>query len=171
MSPATEQQLLPASRRLVWGSLLVALLVDLVPITASIDLLRPDLCLLVLIYWSTRPRPPASVWSGWGLGLVKDVAMLLPTGLGAGLYCLCAYVGTHLRKTFDQMALHAQMLVVALLLFAVLGLRAAGQLWLGLRWGGPLELWSPLFGALLWPLLPLLLETRRDTPSRGLQGD
>jgi len=144
-------------------SLVAALLFDMVSFGATVDASRPDLALLVLLYWSTRPHSPANVATGWFFGLAHDVASLTPLGLDAGLYCLTAWVGLSLHKRLETLPVAGELLLVLLILL----IRSLLSWGIGLLVGGQpsveSHLVSPLVGTLCWPLVRLAL----DASSRG----
>ncbi|NBU58533.1 MAG: rod shape-determining protein MreD [Betaproteobacteria bacterium] len=150
-------------------SLLLAVTLDLVSLGSTVDPLRPDLALLVVLYWSTRGRAPILISAAWGVGLLHDIATLTPLGLNAGLYCLTAWVGVSLRKRLEAMPIPGELLLVLLVLLAGSMLSWGVGLLLGGRPLAETHLLSPLVGTLCWPLVRLLLRNagirrRRASP-------
>jgi len=145
------------SSLLVTLSVVVAFFIDLAPLPASLDLIRPDLTLLVLLFWSTRTYSPANVGTSWFAGLFKDIAMLTPLGLHAGVYCLGSWGGLMLRRRLEQLPLATEMVLVFVLLVLTFALQwSVGHL-IDDRPLVEAELLSPLLGTLLWPLVRVLL--------------
>lgn len=144
-------------------SLAVALVFDMVSFGPAVDALRPDITLLVVLYWSTRPHSPANIVTGWVAGLAHDVAALTPLGLNAGLYCLTAWVGMGLRKRLETMPVSGELLLVLLILL----MRSLLALGVGSLVGGQpsaeSHLVAALVGTLCWPLVRLVL----DASGRG----
>jgi rod shape-determining protein MreD len=151
-------------------SMAVAVTLDLISLGPEIDPIRPDLALLVVLYWSTRSRWPTGIGMAWCIGLLRDVATLTPLGLNAGLYCLTAWIGVGLRKRLDAMPIPGELLLVLLVLLGGSVLAWGVGLLLG---GAPLpqtHLVAPLVGTLLWPLVRVLLGSL-NTRRRGRQDD
>lgn len=146
-----------AQTRVVLLSLALAVTLDLISFGSTLDILRPDLALLVVLYWSTRSRSPANIGTGWCIGLLRDVATLTPLGLNAGVYGLTAWIGIALSKRLETAPFSGQLLLVLLTLLA-------GSM---LSWGVGLlidgspspqtHLAGPLIGMLCWPLVGLLM--------------
>lgn len=139
-------------------SLAAALIFDMVSLGAVADSLRPDLALLVLVYWSTRPYSPANVATGWVVGLIRDVASLTPLGLDAGLYCLTAWVGLSLNKRMEALPIAGELLLVLLILLLGSLLSWGVGLLLGSQPSAESHLVAPLVGTLCWPLVRLAMD-------------
>ncbi|MBU3694129.1 MAG: rod shape-determining protein MreD [Rhodocyclaceae bacterium] len=152
-------------------SVAAALALDLVSMGATLDALRPDLTLLVLLYWSTRQHSPANVWTAWAIGLLRDVATLNPLGLHAGLYCLSAWVGMGLRKRLETMPLPGELLLVFLVLLSGSVLSWGVGLLIGGRPSPESHLASPLIGTLIWPVIRIMLDARRGRRSHAGKDD
>ncbi len=155
--------------RAVLLSLALAVTFDLISFGSTVDLLRPDLALLVIFYWSTRSRSPVNIGTAWCIGLLRDIATLTPLGLDAGLYCLTAWVGVGLRKRLEAMPIPGELLLVLLVLLGGSMLSWGIGLLLGGRPSPQTHLVAPLIGTVCWPLLRLLmrgLATRRRRVSR-----
>ncbi|MBI2383915.1 MAG: rod shape-determining protein MreD [Gammaproteobacteria bacterium] len=69
------------SRRLFWGSALVALLLQLIELPHWLALFRPQIVPMVMAYWAlVTPQQATGLFGAWLLGLVLDV--LLGTAFG-----------------------------------------------------------------------------------------
>lgn len=143
--------------RRVLASCVVASVFDLISFGSVIDPLRPDLTLLVVLYWSTRSQSPAPIGGAWCFGLLRDIATLTPLGLHAGLYCLTAWIGVRLRKRFEALPIPGELLLVLLTLLGGSMLSWGAGLLLGGRPSPQTHLMAPLVGTLLWPLLRVLM--------------
>ena len=164
VSPPTVKPLLlqgsvltrPPTRAKVWGTLLVALIVSLLPWQDHSLWLVPDFVLMVLLYWNIYAPRLAGLGMAFGLGLVADVAHGLLMGLNALTYCAAALAVLALRRrleNFDLPRRTAQVVPVLLakeLLVLIIGWMAgrgnpdwrwlfaglvAGLLWMPLAWG------------------------------------
>lgn len=150
-------------------SLALAITLDLISFGSSFDTVRPDLALLVVLYWSTRNRSPVNIGTAWFVGLLHDIATLTPLGLNAGLYCLTAWVGIGLRKRLEAMPIPGELLLVLLMLLGGSMLSWGVGLLLDGSPSPQTHLIGPLLGTLCWPLVLLLmrsLSTRRRRVGR-----
>ena len=151
---APEEILRPAKPWFVLLSIFVALLLNLVPLSDPVMTYRPDFVALVLLYWCIQePR-------------YVDVGDATLFGQHALAYALLAYGAEFFRRRVLRFPLWQQAVQVAVLLvlcaLLVLLVRFVG--------GAPLPKWTyvapPLVGALLWPLVSVLLQTPQR-PSRA----
>jgi rod shape-determining protein MreD len=148
-------------------SLAISVVFDLMSF-GSYDLMRPDLALLVLLYWSTRTHSPANVGVGWAIGLLRDIVTLTPLGFNAGLYCLTGWIGMGLRKRLYALPVPGELLLVLLTLLTGSLLAWGVGLLVGGRPLAETHLVTPLIGALCWPVVKFSLDTlagRRITGS------
>jgi len=153
-----EEILLPVQPWFVLLSLLVGLLFNLVPMSGLAQTLRPDFLALVLLYWCVREPRMISVGIAWCLGLLMDVGDATVFGQHALAYAVLAYAAEYLRRRVLRFPLWQQAAQVAILLLfcsaLVLVVRVVG--------GAPMPRWTyvvgPLVGALLWPIVTVLLQ-------------
>jgi len=142
-----------AQRLLYWFSVALGLVLAIVPLPDWLGPLRPDLALLMVIYWIlTRPRL-AGLGYAWRAGLFLDVLRGLTLGQHALGFVLVAFL-THRAQLRMRMfpILHQAGAVLVLLaiyhfvIFWTDGLTGHGYT----GWNR----WLPVFsGALLWPLI------------------
>jgi rod shape-determining protein MreD len=158
-SPARpEEILLPVQPWFVLLTLFVALLLNIVPASGLAQTLKPDFLALVLLYWCIREPRMISVGIAWCLGLVMDVADATVFGQHALAYAVLAYAAEYFRRRVLRFPLWQQAAQVAMLLLFCTGLvllvRVVG--------GAPMPRWTyaigPLVGAVLWPLVTVLLQ-------------
>jgi rod shape-determining protein MreD len=154
---ATGQRiLLPARSWFIALSLLIAFLIDLLPIAYSP--LLPDVTALVLTFWAIREPRRVGMGVALLLGVCADVAAGSLMGQHALAYVVLAYLAGAVSRRVLWFDLPSQAAHVWALLTIAAGLRIAS----GLAGGGEFPGWSfligPLFGALLWiPASYLLL--------------
>jgi rod shape-determining protein MreD len=128
--------------------------------------LRPDFLALVILYWCIQEPRYMGVGVAWMLGLVMDVADATVFGQHALAYAVLAYAAEYFRRRVLRFPLWQQAPQVAVLLLVcaalVLLVRVVG--------GAPIPRWTyfapPIVGALLWPLLSVLLQWPQR-PSRS----
>lgn len=155
---APEEILRPARPWFVALSLLVALAANMVPLSGVTEVLRPDFLALVLLYWCIQEPRHVGVGTAWITGLIMDVADATVFGQHALAYAVLAFAAGYFRRRVLRFPLWQQAVQVAVLLMLcaalVLVVRYVG--------GAALPSWtyvaSPLVGALLWPLLSVLLQ-------------
>jgi rod shape-determining protein MreD len=153
-----EEILLPARPWFIVLTLALALLANLLPLSGVPLLLRPDCLALVLLYWGIQEPRYVSVGVAWLMGLAMDVGDATLFGQHALAYALLAYAAGYFRRRVLRFPLSQQAIQVAgLLVFCaalVLLVRVVG--------GAPAPAWtyllSPLSGALLWPVVSVVLQ-------------
>ena len=167
LGKSAQRLLLPVDPRFLWGSLLVAMVLNLLPLGRITWM--PDFLLLALAFWCLHQPHHIGVLVACVFGLVMDVHRTTLLGTHALVYAAVAYVVYLLHRRLPQFRPHWQ----ALQLFGVF-LAGHGLLWLlqlaaGGRWPGP-GLWlAPILETVLWPVLDLvLLAPQRRAPDRDL---
>ena len=151
LSPASRDAMrLPAPFRLLVGSVLVALVLNLLPWSGALLRAHPDFLLLVLLYWAVQQ--PRSIGQGWGfmLGLVMDVANSVLLGQHALIYVMAIFLAQLLRLRMLQLSLLEQALHVLAVLLVAQSLAVLLNLSLGRDFPGMLLALAPLLGAVLW---------------------
>jgi rod shape-determining protein MreD len=154
-----EEILLPVQPWFVLLTLFLALLGNIVPASGLAQTFKPDFLALVLLYWCIREPRLISVGIAWCLGLIMDVGDATVFGQHALAYAVLAYAAEYFRRRVLRFPLWQQAAQVAALLFFCTGLvllvRVVG--------GAPMPRWTyvvgPLVGALLWPVVTVLLQT------------
>jgi rod shape-determining protein MreD len=153
-----NEVLRPAKAWFVALTLFVALALNLVPLSPSTLVLRPDFLALVILYWCIQAPRHVGVGIAWLMGLAMDVGDATLFGQHALAYAFLAYAAEYFRRRVLRFPLWQQAAQVALLLVfcaaLVLLVRFVG--------GAPLPRWTyfvpALAGALLWPPLSVLLQ-------------
>jgi len=165
---APEEILRPAKPWFVLLSLLAGLVLNLVPVSGIVLVLRPDFLALVLLFWCIREPRYVGVGAAWVVGLMMDVGDATVFGQHAFAYAVLAYGAEHFRRRVLRFPLWQQPVQV----FGLLVLCALIVLLVRFVGGAPLPGWiylaPPLVGALLWPLVTMLLQTpQRPARSRA----
>jgi rod shape-determining protein MreD len=151
--------LLPASPLFIWGSLFVALLLNMLINMGMVGRAAwaPDLLALTLVFWTVHQPLRVSVGLAFAFGLAMDVHQTALLGQHALAYTVLGYLALFIHRRVLWFSVPVQALHV-LPLFA-----AAQALVLVVRLisGGSLSGWqvvlAPLFTALLWPVAHLVL--------------
>ena len=151
LSPVSRQPMRPpAPFRLVAGSIIGALILNLLPWSGALLRAHPDFLLLVLLYWSVHQS--RSIGQGWGftLGLVMDVADSALLGQHALVYVVTIYLAQLLRLRILQLSLLEQALHIGAILLLGQAIIVVLNLSLGSEFPGMLLALSPLLAAVLW---------------------
>jgi rod shape-determining protein MreD len=151
LSPLSSDALRPsAPMRLVFGALLLALMLNLLPWSGVALLLRPDFLLLMILYWVVHESPSIGQTWGFSLGLVMDVADSALLGQHALVYVLAIFLTQLLRIRILHLTVFEQALHMLGILFIAQAVYVGLNLSLGREFLGWLFVLSPLLGAILW---------------------
>ena len=167
-APASPEEILrPPQPWFVVATLLLALAANMVPVSGVVLALRPDFLALVLLYWCIQAPRVIGVGSAWFVGLLMDVADATLFGQHALAYAVLAFGADYFRRRVLRFPLWQQAVQVAVLL----GFCAAIVLLVRFIGGAPMPRWTygapPIVGALLWPLLSVLLQRPQRPQRRG----
>lgn len=168
---ARDVMKLPAGPGLIIGSLLAAYLFNALPWSGWLLLARPDLVMIVMLFWVIHQ--PSSVGQGLAffLGLAMDVNDSMLLGQHALAYVLVAYGAQVIRVRILSFPLGEQTLHVAGLALGATLMILLLNLLLGADFPGVAILLSPVIAAMLWaPItgilyLPGLRRMRRESAS------
>ena len=141
---------LPASVGLVFASLVAAYLFSVLPWSGRWLLARPDLVLLVLVFWTLHE--PRSVGQGiaFAMGLLVDVGDSMLLGEHAFAYVLAVYGAQVLRVRILSFRLGEQALHVLGLFIVASCATLLLNLLLGADFPGFTYFVSPVLTALAW---------------------
>jgi rod shape-determining protein MreD len=149
----------PTSGRFIGASLLAALLVNLLPWNGAAVLLWPDLVAMVLLYWAIHQPRRVGMTTAWVFGLCMDIADGVLFGQHALAYVLMVYAAYVLHRRIQTFSLWQQALYVFGLLLLMDLVMLAVRLSFGAAFPGVLYFSGSVVGAVLWPMLSLLLQT------------
>src|SRR5512139_2189059 len=117
--PKDREFLLPVTDTFIWLSLLVALLLNWMPLHGLWLALRPDFVALVLLYWCTHKPYRIGIGIAWAVGIFADVADATLFGQHALAYAVLAFGGIMLHRRIQMFNMREQsMHVFPLLLVA-----------------------------------------------------
>jgi len=159
LAPADPNEVLrPAKPWFVALTLAAALFGNLLPLSEAALALRPDFLALTLLYWCIQAPRYVGVGVAWTMGLLMDVGNGTLFGQHALAYTVLAYAAEYFRRRVLRFPLWQQAVQVA----ALLALCAALVLFVRVFGGASpprLTYFAPaLVGALLWPVLSVLLQ-------------
>ena len=159
--------LLPVDLRFLWGSLLVSLMLNLLPLGRITWM--PDFLLLALVFWCLHQPRHVGVLVAFVFGLIMDVHRTSLLGTHMLAYGAAAYVVYLLHRRLPLFSAHWQALQLSGVFVATHGLLWLLHLASGGHWPGAGLLFAPVLEALLWPLLDrVLLAPQRRAPDRDV---
>ena len=150
-----QQLLLPANPFFIWGSLIAALLLNMLPLGRVPWM--PDFLVLVLVFWNVHQPQRVGIGLAFMFGLGMDVHQASLLGQHALSYTALSFIATMIHRRLLWFSVPSQALLV-LPLFAVahgveLIIRMAG----GGIFPGWIVLLAPLAESVLWPVVSILL--------------
>lgn len=159
-----EQLLLPASPLFIWGSLLVALVLNLLPLGRV--LWMPDVLAVVLVFWSIHQPRRVGLSAAFVFGLVLDVHQASLLGQHALAYTVLIYCAIMVHRRILWFSVPGQALQLLPLFAAAHAITIVLRLIGGAVFPGWQVLLAPVFEAALWPLVSqLLLAPQRRAPN------
>lgn len=159
MHASSAQELLkPASTPFMAFSLFAGLMLNLLPWSGTALLLRPDFAALALLFWSIREPRRMGIGVAWGMGLMIDVADGVLFGQNALAYSLAVFIALVLHRRILQFSPWQQAFYALLLLLLLQTITLLIRLATGAAFSGMGYFAASFTGALLWPLLTLVLQ-------------
>ena len=155
MARGTDQLLLPVNPFFIALTLLGALLLEMLP--GGRHPAAPDLLALVLVFWNVHQPRRVGVGFAFVFGLVMDVHQGAVLGQHALAYTLLSYLAITVHRRVLWFSLPAQALHVLPVFFAAHAVAMVARLAAGGMFPGWTVLLAPVFEALPWPLVVLLL--------------
>jgi rod shape-determining protein MreD len=165
MPRAAEKLLLPANPWFIAFTLVVALMIDMVPVGRVAAM--PDVLAVVLVFWGVhQPRRIGVLWA-FVCGLLIDVHDGALLGQHALAYSGLSFGAIMLHRRLTWFNLVAQAVQVLPLFVAAHVLALVVRMLVGGMWPGWSVLLSPIFEAALWPIASVvLLAPQRRAPDR-----
>ncbi len=147
------------SRLRVTATVIIALILAVLPLPRWLDIARPYLLLLLVIYWSLSAPRIAGLLFAWLCGLAIDVLKGTTLGQHALAFLVVSFL-THkfqLRMRIFPLSQQTLTVFLLLLLYEFVVFRTDGII------GYPVTTWKrwiPVFtSALLWPVVVAILDT------------
>jgi len=155
----SEQEiLLPAKGWFIILSLMVALLLNLLPLQGIVLTLRPDFVALVLLYWSINQPQRVGMSVAFGMGLLMDVGNSSMLGQHALAYSVMIFLALLMRRRLRIFGLLEQAPQIGLMLLAAQFITLLTELLNRAHFPGWYFFLASITGALLWPLISSLLK-------------
>lgn len=150
-----QQLLLPANPVFIWGSLLLAMITNMVPLGRTPWM--PDLLALVLVFWSVHQPLRVGIVAAFVFGLAMDVHETGLLGQHALAYTALSYFAITIHRRLLWFSVPSQALQVLPLFVAAHAIQLAVRMMAGGTFPGMTVLLAPVIESLLWPLISILL--------------
>ena len=158
-----QQLLLPANPVFIWGSLLLALTVDLLPLGRTPWM--PDVLALVLVFWSVHQPLRVGIGAAFIFGLAMDVHQTALLGQHALAYTALSYFAITIHRRLLWFSVPSQAVQVLPLFATAHAIEIALRMLAGGVFPGWTILLAPLVESLLWPVISvILLAPQRRAP-------
>jgi rod shape-determining protein MreD len=138
-------------------SLVLALMLQILPLSVAMAHWRPQFVFLVAIYWLFRVPSFHGIAFAWMCGLMLDLVMGELIGRHAMSFALCAYLLRLLQQRFQYMTIFHQLFLVFPLVLLHQLLVHSTTLMLRPTWQGELVVAPAVSSLLIWPLLAWVL--------------
>ena len=155
MPRGSDQLLLPVNPFFIALTLLAAMLLEMLPLGRHPA--APDLLALVLVFWNVHQPRRVGVGLAFAFGLVMDVHQGALLGQHALAYSLLSYLAITVHRRVLWFSVPAQALHVLPVFVAAHAASLLARLVAGGMFPGWWLLAAPVFEALLWPVVVLLL--------------
>lgn len=142
-------------------SVFAALIIAVMPLPIALEPYRPDVVLLVLVYWSLALPHRVNIVLAWLAGLVIDLALGSPLGSHSLAYSIIIYVTASNYQKIRNYSVWQQALLLSLFLALYYLLLFWINHFLLDIYFLPQYLWPVLTGALCWPWVFFLLRKYR----------
>jgi rod shape-determining protein MreD len=143
----------------ITATVVIALIFTIIPLPEALAPARPDLLLLLVIYWSLSAPRIAGLLFAWLCGLALDLLTGVLLGQHALAFVLVAFITHKVQLRMRIFPIWQQTLSVLLLL----AIYQFVVFWIDGVIGEPVTTWRrwiPVFtGALLWPVVVAVLDT------------
>jgi len=158
-----QQLLLPANPVFIWGSLLLALLMNMIPLGRVAW--TPDLLALVLVFWGVHQPLRVGIGAAFAFGLAMDVHQAALLGQHALAYTALSYLAITMHRRLLWFTVPSQAVQVLPLFIAAHAIELAIRMMAGGIFPGVSLLLAPVIESLLWPVVSIvLLAPQRRAP-------
>ena len=147
--------LLPANPVFIWMSLLLALLVNMLPLGRTPWM--PDIVALVLVFWSVHQPLRIGIVAAFVFGLAMDVHQAALLGQHALAYTALSFFAITIHRRLLWFTVPSQAVQVLPLFVAAHAIELAIRLLAGGAFPGWTSMLAPLLESLLWPVVSILL--------------
>jgi rod shape-determining protein MreD len=158
-----QQLLLPANPLFIWGSLLLALIVNMLPLGRTPWM--PDIVAVVLVFWSVHQPQRVGIIVAFIFGLAMDVHQASLLGQHALAYTALSFFAITIHRRLLWFSVPSQAVQVLPLFLAAHAIELGLRMVAGGAFPGFYILLAPLVEAALWPVISvILLAPQRRAP-------
>ena len=158
-----QQLLLPANPLFIWGSLLLALVANMLPLGRVPWM--PDIVAVVLVFWSVHQPQRVGIGIAFFFGLFMDVHQAALLGQHALAYTALSFFAITIHRRLLWFSVPSQAVQVLPLFAAAHAIELALRMAAGGAFPGYHILLAPLVEAVLWPFISvILLAPQRRAP-------
>lgn len=163
-----HQLLLPASPFFIWGSLVLALVLNMLQNMGlwGRAAWAPDLLALVLVFWSIHQPQRVGIGAAFVFGILLDVHQGALLGQHALSYTVLSFLAIAIHRRLLWFSVPSQAIQVMPIFAASHAIELVARMTTGGSFPGFLMLLAPLIESFLWPVISvLLLLPQRRTPN------
>lgn len=146
-------------RPLVWLSLLLAMVLNLVPYPDVFFVYKPDFMALTLVYWCFRDRNTIDYISAFALGLLTDVAFTSTLGQHAFAYSSLIFVTDIMRNSYMIAGGTQQLVFVMIALAIALSASLSVSVVFDAATPAVTDLYPVIAGAIIWIAFKVIRRT------------
>ena len=158
-----QQLLLPANPVFIWGSMLLALLFNMLPLGRTPWM--PDFLALVLVFWSVHQPLRVGIGVAFFFGLCMDVHQAALLGQHALAYTALSFFAITIHRRLLWFSVPSQAVQVLPLFATAHAIEMAIRLLAGGAFPGFMILFAPALESVLWPVVSVvLLAPQRRAP-------
>jgi len=150
-----QQLLLPANPLFIWFSLVLALLVNMLPLGRTPWM--PDLLAITLVFWSVHQPLRVSVGAAFLFGILMDVHQAALLGQHALAYTALSFLAITIHRRLLWFTVPSQAVQVLPLFVAAHAIELAIRMVAGGMFPGVSILLAPVIEAALWPIVSIIL--------------
>jgi len=147
--------LLPANPFFIWGSLIFAMMLNMLPVGRLPWM--PDFLAVFLVFWSVHQPRRVGVVAAFLFGLAIDVHQASLLGQHALAYTTLSFFAITIHRRLLWFKVPSQAVQVLPLFVAAHAIEVAIRLLAGGAYPGPTLLLAPVLEAALWPVVSVLL--------------
>ena len=163
--PRGQQLLLPVNAFFMWGSLVVALMLSMLPLGRIAWL--PDFVALALVFWSIHQPHRIGMGSAFVMGLLVDVHQSAMLGQHALAYTLLSFMALIVHRRLVWFSVFSQAVQIFPMFAIAHALELLARLIAGGVFPGYAIMLAPVIEAALWPIVSaVLFAPQRRAPER-----
>jgi rod shape-determining protein MreD len=163
--PRGQQLLLPVNAFFMWGSLLAALLLSMLPLGRIAWM--PDFVALVLVFWSIHQPHRIGMVSAFFMGLLVDVHQSAMLGQHALAYTLLSFMALIVHRRLVWYSVFSQAIQILPMFAIAHALELLVRTIAGGIFPGYAIALAPVIEAFMWPIVSaILLAPQRRAPDR-----